>query len=140
MCKALIHNSFIHVSNCYLCQHFFPNKVQIMFELERTYWNDIRTLISANTFEQVLRYACLLMNQSKIKFGASAPMLMQKRGSVGLQNFNFCFTFTITVPLMDAASNFKRYLDLDAITSKPHDMYMCFSMNSYKEATNQKHP
>jgi len=79
-----------------------------MFELERTYWNDIRTLISANTFEQVLRYACLLMNQSKIKFGASAPMFMQKRGSVGLQNFNFCFTFTITVPLMDAASNFKK--------------------------------
>jgi len=79
-----------------------------MFELERTYWNDIRTLISATTFEQVLRYTCLLMNQSKIKFGASAPMFMQKRGSVGLQSFNFCFAFTITVPLMDAASNFKK--------------------------------
>ena len=68
---------------------------------------------------------------------STAHMLTQKSCSVGLQNFNFCFTCTITVPLMDAASNLKKYLDLDAITSKPHDMYMCFSMNSYKEAANQ---
>jgi len=74
------------------------------------------------------------------QFVAAAHMLMKKSGSVGLQDFNYCLTCAITVPLMDAASIKKKYLDLDAMSSKPHDMYMCFSMNSYGEAINQEHP
>ena len=38
------------------------------------------------------------------QFGAAAHMLMKKSGSVGLQDFNYCLTCAITVPLMDAAS------------------------------------